>query len=104
LASQPIVKPTFESSGIYEEPPKRRKGRKKASEPENVIQNVAGNITIVLKARALIGDVLRGIASLPRDWRKKIGWDDDTIPSIIVDDGENSSCPALLCPTCGEHI
>ncbi|KAF9652554.1 hypothetical protein BDM02DRAFT_2782687 [Thelephora ganbajun] len=105
LASQPIVKPTFKPSGVGEEAPKRRKGKGKApKEPRNVIHNVAGNITTVLKARVLINDVVRGITILPRDWRKKIGWDDDAIPSIIVDDDENDQCPPLLCPTCGEHI
>lgn len=104
LASQPIVKPTFGPSDVRGEPPKRRKGKRKAPEPENVIHNVAGNITIVLKARALISDVLRGTTNLPRDWKKKIGLDDDTTPSIIVDDGESDSCPSLLCPTCGEYI
>lgn len=104
LASQPIVKPTFQPSDAYEEPPKTRMGKRKApKEPENVIRNVAGNITTVLKARVLINDVLRGTDTLPRDWRKKIGWDDATISSIIVD-GEDDPCPPLLCPTCGEHI
>jgi hypothetical protein len=103
LASQPIVKPTFDH--VYEEPPKRRKGRKNAPKPENVISNVAGNITIVLKARLIINDVLQGTAFLPRDWRKKIGWGDDITPSaVIVDGDENGPCPPLLCPTCGEHI
>jgi len=104
LASQPIIKPTFGPSNVPKEPPKKRKGKRKASEPESVIHNVAGNITIVLKARVLVSDVLRGTNTLPRDWKKKIGWDGDTIPSVIVDDGENGSCPPLLCPTCGEHI
>ena len=105
LASQPIVKPTFQPSGVYEEPPRTRKGKRKApEESENVINDVAGNITVVLKARVLINDVIRGITILPRDWRKKIGLDDNIIPSIIVDGGENGSCPQLLCPTCGEHI
>ena len=104
LASQPIVKPTFNPPGVSEGSPKRRKGKKKAPEPENVINNVAGNITIVLKARALINGVVQGTTALPRDWGKKIGWDDGTSPHSIVDDGENGPCPPLLCPTCGEHI
>jgi hypothetical protein len=105
LASQPIVKPTFafEFSDVYEGPPGGRKGRK-ISQPESVINNVAGNITLVLKARALINDILRGTDTLPQDWRKKIVWDEDTTPGTIVDGGENGSCLPLLCPTCGEHI
>ena len=97
LASQPIVKPTFEP-----ERPKRRRGKTKAAEPQNIIKDVAGNVTVVLKARVLVNDILRGTATLPRDWGKKIGWED--APTSIVDSGENSSCPPLLCPTCGEHI
>lgn len=106
LASQPIVKPTFEPSGIYEEPPKKRKGKKKApGEPENVINNIAGNITTVLRARVLINDVLQGTNVLPRDWRKKIGCgDNNTTPGATTDSGENNQSPPLLCPTCGEHI
>jgi len=105
LASQPIVKPTFHPSGVYQEPPTRRSGKGKVlKESENSIHNIAGNITIVLKARVLIDDAIRGATALPRDWRKKIGWDDSAIPNIIVDGGENGSCPPLLCPTCGEHI
>ena len=104
LASQPIVKPTFQPPDVYEEPPKQHRGRRKApKEPENRIHNVAGNITTVLKARVLISDVLRGTTTLPRDWKRKVGWDQNTISSIIVDD-ENDPCPPLLCPTCGEHI
>ena len=102
LASQPIIKPTLEARG---EPPKKRRGRREApEEPESVINNVAGNITMVLQARVLISDVLRGTNALPRDWRKKIGWRDDTTPNIIVDYSEGNPCPPLLCPTCGEHI
>lgn len=105
LASQPIVKPTFRPSGVYRESPKRRSGKGKApTKPENSIHNIAGNITTVLKARVLVNEAIRGAIALPRDWRKEIGWDDDTIPSIIVDSNENGSCPPLLCPTCGEHI
>lgn len=105
LASQPIVKPTFRPSDVYEEPPKTRMGKRKAPKvPENVIHDIAGNITIVLKARVLISDVLRGTTALPRDWRRKIGWNDGATSSVIVDDGEHGSCPSLLCPTCGEHI
>ena len=105
LASQPIVKPTFHPSGVYRESPKRRSGKGKApKEPETRIHNIAGNITTVLKARVLINDAVRGTIALPQDWRKEIGWDYDTIPSIIVDGDENGSCPPLLCPTCGEHI
>jgi len=105
LASQPIVKPTLEPSAAYEEPPKGRRGRKKApQEPKKVISNVAGNITSVLRARVLVNGVLRGTAHLPRDWRKKIGWDDGVVPSTLVDDSENYPCPPLLCPTCGGHI
>ena len=99
LASQPIVKPTFEP-----EPPKKHRGKTKAAEPLNVVKDVAGNVTVVLKARVLINDVLRGTATLPRDWGKKVGWDEDAAGSSIVDSGENSRCPPLLCPTCGEHI
>ena len=105
LASQPIVKPTFKPSDVYEEPPTRHGGRRKApKEPENGIHNVTGNITMVLKARVLVNSVLRGTTVLPRDWKKKVGWDDNTISSIIVDGGENDPCPSLLCPTCGEYI
>lgn len=105
LASQPIVKPTLEPSDVYENPPKGRKGRKKVpQEPENVINNIAGNVTVVLRARVLVNNVLRGTAILPRDWGKEIAWDDGMIPSVIVDDDENRPCPPLLCPTCGEHI
>lgn len=105
LASQPIIKPTLESSKVHKRPPKGRKGKKRApQEPENIINNVAGNITIVLGARVLVNDVLRGTVILRRDWRKKIGWNDHTMPGIIVDDDENRRCPPLLCPTCGEHI
>ena len=106
LASQPIVKPTFEPSDVYDEPPKTRKGkgRAKASKPEKIISNVAGNITMVIRARVLINDVLQGTTIMPRDWRRKIGWDDDTTPGIIVDSDENGSCLPFLCPTCGEHI
>ena len=104
LASQPIVKPTFEPSEVERELPKRRKGRKSVPKPENTINNVAGNITTVLKARALVSDVVRGTTILPRGWGKKIGFDDDTIPSLIVDGDEKGQCPPLLCPTCGEHI
>ena len=104
LASQPIVKPTFKLSDVYEEPPKRRKGKGKALEEQKRTHDVAGNITTVLKARALINDVIRGTTSLPRDWKKKVGWDNYTISNIIVDGGENGPCPHLLCPTCGEYI
>jgi hypothetical protein len=105
LASQPTIKPTLEPSQSYEEQSKGRKGRKTApQETENVINNIAGNIAIVLRARVLVNDVLRGTAVLHRDWRKKIGCDARTTPSIIVDDDENRPCPLLLCPTCGEHI
>ena len=101
LASQPIVKPTLEPRG---EPPKKRRGKRTApEEPENVIENVAGNITTVLKARVLINDVLRGTTILPRDWGKKIGWHDKK-PNVTADCSEDSPCPPLLCPTCGEHI
>ena len=99
LASQPIVKPTFEP-----EPPKKHRGKTKAAEPLNIVKNVAGNVTVVLKARVLINDVLRGTTTLPRDWKKKIGWDSDADLGSIVDPDENSTCPPLLCPTCGEHI
>jgi len=99
LASQPIVRPTFEP-----EPPKRHRGKVKAAEPLNIVKNVAGNVTVVLKARVLINDVLMGSATLPRDWRKKLGWDDAAAPTNIVDSDENGPCPPLLCPTCGEHI
>ena len=102
LASQPIIKPTLES---FEKPSNGRKGRQKVRQkPGNVVNNVAGNVTMVLKARVLVNDVLRVIAILPQDWRKKIGCHDSTMPSAIVDDGENRSCPPLLCPRCGEHI
>ena len=104
LASQPIVKPTFRPSGVQEQLPKRRKGRRKAPKLENVIDNVTGNITLVLKARVLVSDVVRGAAVLPRGWRKKIGLDDNTTSGIIVDDDESGPYPPLLCPTCGEHI
>lgn len=105
LASQPIIKPTLKPSDAYEEPPKRNKGKRKApEEPENGIHNVAGNITMVLKARVLVNDILRGTTNLPRDWKKKVGWDGDTVSSIIVDGGEDGPCPSLLCPTCGEYI
>ena len=105
LTSQPIIKPTFNLSEVYEEPPKGRKGRKDApQEVGNVISNVAGNISTVLGARVLVNDVLRGTTSLPRDWRKKIGWSEVKMANIIVDDGEGPPCPPLLCPTCGEHI
>jgi len=104
LASQPIVKPTFQLSYVHEEPPEQYEGRRGVPrEPENRIHNVAGNITTVLKARLLINDVLHGTTTLPQDWRKEVGWDHGTISSIIVDD-ENDPCPPLLCPTCGEHI
>lgn len=104
LASQPIVKPTFEPSSVRERPSKTRsKGRKTAPKLENIVYNVAGNITMVLKARVLISGVLQGATILPRDWKRKIGLDDKTAPSLIVD-GEDSPCPPLLCPTCGEHI
>lgn len=105
LASQPIIKPTLKPTEVHKEPPKARKGRKKVPrEPENVINNVAGNITTVLKARVLVNDVLRRTTVLPRDWKKRIGWDDGAIPSIRVDDDKNHPCPPLLCPTCDEHI
>ena len=105
LASQPVVKPTFRPSGVYREPPKRRSGKGKApTKPENSIHNIAGNIAAVLKARLLVDDAIRGGIALPRDWRKRIGLDDDATHSIIVDGGENGSCPPLLCPACGEHI
>ena len=107
LASQPIVKPTIEFAKVYEEPPIGRKGWAKAKgprEPENVIHNIAGNIATVLKARVLINDVIRGATILPRDWKKKIGWNDNAKSGIIVDSGEDSLCSPLLCPTCGEHI
>ena len=99
LASQPIVKPTFEP-----EPPRTHRGKVKAAPPLNIVKNVAGNVTVVLKARVLINDVLRGTTILPRDWKKKIGWDDDATPSNIVDPSGHRPCPQLLCPTCGEHI
>ena len=106
LASQPIVKPTFafEFSDVYEGPPKGRNRGRKISQPESVINNVTGNITLVLKARVLINDILRGTDTLPQDWRKKIGWDEDTTPGTIVDGDENRSCLPFLCPICGEHI
>ena len=99
LASQPIVKPTFEP-----EPPRTHRGKVKAAEPLNIVKNVAGNVTEVLKARVLINGVIRGTTTLPRDWKKKVGWDGDADPSSIVDPGQNITCPPLLCPTCGEHI
>lgn len=102
-ASQPIVKPTLELSGIYEQEPKRWKG-KAPQVPENVIYDVAGNIAIVLKARVLVNNLLRGTTILPGDWRKEIGWNGNKTPSTIVDGVENGPCPPLLCPTCGEHI
>lgn len=99
LASQPIVKPTFEP-----EPPRTHRGKVKAAPPLHIVNNVAGNVTAVLKARVLINDILRGNTTLPRDWKKKVGWDDDAALSNIVDPDEYRPCPPLLCPTCGEHI
>lgn len=102
LASRPIIKPTLNISGG---PPKGRKGRKKAPQEQKYgINDIAGNITIVLRARVLVNDVLRCSTILPRDWGKKIRQDGHPIQGMVVDDGESRLCPPLLCPTCGEHI
>lgn len=85
LAGQPLVMPLLNRN------------------PSSSIKDLAGNVTLVIKARRLVQAAINGQIKAIEHWEELLGvTSEEDIESCLVDNDMN--VPQVVCPACSEPI